>query len=189
MFACLKWGFVSFSKWARIFLKLWKNLAGWFPSSFLILLLCKTGKILWRVSTRQTIRCLEKLHLQFLISLFACLRIFWKVNRLGVFPLPRRDQNMCSIFTQVFSSPLFILIVNFWTYCNCTAASLDWCAVVILFRWMFVSFCNGIFFLTFSVLLQNIFCWLLLQTDLWSTWCFPAGINIIDPSTWEGMFQ
>lgn len=113
------------------------NLRWEIPSSFLILLLCKTGKILWPSSAGQTVHCLRKLHFQSLISvyLFVCVLLLQKkVNRLGVSPLSRRDQNMCSTFSQFFSSPMFILTFTFWPCCGFSAASLGWCAVETHFR-------------------------------------------------------
>lgn len=84
-----------------------------------------------------------------LVYLFVCVLILWKkVNRLGVFTLPQRDQNTCSVFTQVSSSPLFILAVNFWTYCNFAPASQGLCEVVILFRWICLSASAVAFFST-----------------------------------------
>lgn len=69
------------SKMSLFFLSFVTNLAGWIPSSFLISLLCKTGKILWPTSTEQTTYCLKKLHLQFLISEFTCFYVFWYYER------------------------------------------------------------------------------------------------------------
>lgn len=106
----------------------------------------KTAKILWPSSAGQTVHCLRKLHFQSLISvsLFVCVLLLQKkVNRLGVSPLSRRDQNMCSNFSQFFSSAVFILTAIFWPCCGCSAASLGWCAVETPFRQ--ISFWSGIF--------------------------------------------
>lgn len=138
-FSCLKWEFASFPKWTCIYVSLvwtscvnslivfnlvplqdWQNpLTRFYRASYPL-----SKKVAFAVS-------------YLLVYFFECVLVLRKkVNRLGASLLPRRDQNMCSSFSQVFSNPVFILIVCFWPCCGFSAASLGWCAVVTPFGWI-----------------------------------------------------
>lgn len=105
-----------------------------------------------------------------LVYLFVCVLVLRKkVNRSGVSLLPRRDQNMCSTFSQFFSNPVFILTVYFWPCCGFSAASLGWCAVVTPFRQICLAASAVAYFPALLHSLSKSTSWLLLSVDLWST--------------------